>query len=122
MPWWGWCRDPVHTRKSRGMMSRIRARLRPRSEHGHNAPVSRKRENMMARYLLLKHYRGAPASINHVPMDQWTPEEYSAHCQYMYDFAARLEVTGELVDKQALSPEGVFVRYDGEGRPPVTDG
>ena len=30
--------------------------------------------------------------------------------------------TGEFVDSQALSPEGTFVRYDGEGRPPVTDG
>ena len=29
----------------------------------------------MAKYLLLKHYRGAPASVNDVPMDQWTPEE-----------------------------------------------
>ena len=26
------------------------------------------------------------------------------------------------MDDQALSPEGTFVRYDGEGRPPVTDG
>jgi hypothetical protein len=46
----------------------------------------------------------------------------SAHVQYMDDFAARLEGTGEFVDGQALSPEGMFVRYDGEGRPPVTDG
>ncbi len=30
--------------------------------------------------------------------------------------------TGEYVDGQALSPEGTFVRSDGEGRPPVTDG
>jgi hypothetical protein len=43
----------------------------------------------MAKYLLLKHYRGAPASVNDVPMDQWTPEEISAHVQYMHDFAAR---------------------------------
>ena len=42
--------------------------------------------------------------------------------QYMNDFAARLEGTGEYVDGQALSPEGTFVRYDGEGRLPVTDG
>ena len=69
----------------------------------------------MAKYLLLKHYRGAPASVNDVPMDQWTPEEISAHCQYMNDFAARLEGTGEFVDSQALAPEGTFVRYDGEG-------
>ena len=76
----------------------------------------------MAKYLLLKHYRGAPASVNDVPMDQWTPEEMAAHVQYMRDFADRLVDTGEFVDEQALSPEGTFVRYDGEGRPPVTDG
>lgn len=76
----------------------------------------------MAKYLLLKHYRGAPAPANDVPMDQWTPEEISAHVQYMRDFADRLEETGEFVDSQALAPEGTFVRYDGEGRPPVTDG
>ncbi|MEU8341986.1 Uncharacterized conserved protein [Actinomadura meyerae] len=76
----------------------------------------------MAKYLLLKHYRGAPAAVSDVPMDKWTPEEISAHIQFMRDFAARLEETGELVDVQALSPDGMWVRYDGEGRPPVTDG
>ena len=55
-------------------------------------------------------------------MDQWTPQEVDAHMQYMNDFAARLVGTGEFVDAQALSPGGAFVRYDGEGRPPVTDG
>jgi hypothetical protein len=80
------------------------------------------RRNTMAKYLLLKHYRGAPAPVNDVPMDRWTPAEISAHVQYMRDFAARLEGTGEFVDSQALAPEGTFVRYDGEGRPPVTDG
>jgi hypothetical protein len=77
----------------------------------------------MAKYLLLKHYRGAPAAaVDDVPMDQWTPAEFSAHMRYMQDFAARLEVTGEFVDSQALLPEGTFVRSDGAGRPPVTDG
>ena len=76
----------------------------------------------MAKYLLLKHYRGAPAAVNDVPMDQWTPEEIDAHVAYMQDFATRLEESGEYVDGQALAPEGAFVRYDGEGRPPVTDG
>jgi hypothetical protein len=42
--------------------------------------------------------------------------------KYMNDFAARLKESGEFVDEQALSPEGTFVRYDGPGRPPVTDG
>jgi hypothetical protein len=78
----------------------------------------------MAKYLLLKHYRSAsaPTPPTFAPMDQWTPEEVSAHIQYMADFAARLEAAGEYVDGQALSPEGTWVRYDGEGRPPVTDG
>ena len=76
----------------------------------------------MATYLLLKHYRGAPAPVNDVPMDQWTPQEISAHVQYMQDFAERLQQTGEFVDAQAVAPEGIFVQYGGEGRPPVTDG
>ena len=76
----------------------------------------------MAKYLLLKHYRGAPAAVNDVPMDRWAPEEIDAHVAYMQDFAARLEESGEYVDGQALAPEGAWVRYDGEGRPPVTDG
>ena len=76
----------------------------------------------MAKYLLLKHYRGAPASVVDVPMDRWTPQEVSDHVAFMNDFAGRLEETGEFVDGQALAPEGLWVRYDGQGRPPVTDG
>ena len=75
------------------------------------------------KYLLLKHYRGGPEPHHPFPpMDHWTPEEVDAHVRYMRDFAARLEETGEFVDTQALAPDGAFVRYDGEGRPPVTDG
>ena len=76
----------------------------------------------MAKYLLLKHYRGAPAPSNDIPMDQWTPEEVEAHMQYMRDFSDRLVQSGEFVDAQALASEGTWVRNDGPGRPPVTDG
>ena len=73
--------------------------------------------------LLLKHYRGGPTPVEGwVTMDHWTPEEVDAHVRYMNDFADRLRETGEFVDSQALAPDGTFVRYDGEGRPPVTDG
>lgn len=76
----------------------------------------------MAKYLMLKHYRGAPAAVNNVMMDQWTQDEISAHIQYMNDFADRLKEAGVFVDAQALAPEGTWVQYGGEGRPPVTDG
>ena len=76
----------------------------------------------MPKYLLLKHYQGAPAPLNNVPMDQWKPEEVEAHIGFMHEFAARLQETGEFVDGQALAPDGMWVRSDGEGRPPVVDG
>ena len=76
----------------------------------------------MAKYLLLKHYRGAPAAVNDVSMEHWTPEEVTAHIRYMNDFADKLREAGEYVDGQALAPDGMWVRYDGEGRAPVTDG
>jgi hypothetical protein len=75
------------------------------------------------KYLLLKHYRGGPTPVVDLPpMERWTPEEVDAHIQYMRDFADRLVGTGEFVSEQALTPGGAFVRSDGEGRPPVTDG
>ena len=80
----------------------------------------------MAKFLLLKHYRRNSGPTNlpeaDVAMDQWTEAEVAAHIQFMNDFADRLRERGEFVDGQALSPEGTFVRYDGEGKPPVTDG
>ncbi|GAA3533110.1 YciI family protein [Aeromicrobium panaciterrae] len=77
----------------------------------------------MAKYLLLKHYRGGPAPITKIePMDEWAPEDVDAHVQFMRDFATKLQESGEFVNHEALSPEGTFVRYGGEGKPPVTDG
>jgi hypothetical protein len=75
------------------------------------------------KYLLLKHYRGTPTPVvDFEPIDKWDPADVDAHIQFMRDFAARLEESGEYVDGQALAAEGAWVRYDGEGRPPVTDG
>lgn len=79
----------------------------------------------MVKYLLLKHYRGAPAAPaagGDVPMSEWTPGEIDAHIGFMNDFASRLTQQGEFIDGQALAPDGAWVRYDGEGRPPVVDG
>lgn len=78
----------------------------------------------MAKYLLLKHYRGVPEQVpsSDVPMDQWAPQEIEDHIAFMDAVADELRARGEFVDAQALSPEGAFVRYDGEGKPPATDG
>jgi hypothetical protein len=77
----------------------------------------------VAKYLLLKHYRGGPTPVVDLPpMDQWAPDDVDAHIRWMIDFAERLKTTGEFVNHQALLPEGTFVRHGGEGRPPVTDG
>ena len=78
----------------------------------------------MTKYLLLKHYRGGPERTDYgtIPMEQWTPEEVSDHIAFMHQVADDLRERGEFVDAQALSPDGTFVRYDGPGRPPVTDG
>lgn len=76
----------------------------------------------MAKYLFLKHYRGGRPTEGIVPMDQWKPEEVDAHIRFMGDFAARLEQSGELVDASALSPDGFWVQYGGEGKAPVVDG
>jgi hypothetical protein len=78
----------------------------------------------MAKYLLLKHYRGDHdiAAEDIPPMDQWTPQEVQAHITVTLDLTEEFKRRGEFVDAQALSPEGTFVRYDGEGKAPVTDG
>ncbi|PRX96614.1 YciI family protein [Allonocardiopsis opalescens] len=78
----------------------------------------------MAKYLLLKHYRGGPKPHPNAEaqMDRWTPEEISAHIGFMGQVADDLRERGEFVDAQALAAEGEFVRYGGAGEPPVTDG
>jgi hypothetical protein len=78
----------------------------------------------MAKYLLLKHYTGGPQRTPNgcIPMEEWTPDEIAAHMAFLHHIADVLQESGEFVDGQAVSPDGTFVRYDGEGKPPVTDG
>jgi hypothetical protein len=85
---------------------------------------SQTKEWTMAKYLLLKHYRGGPKRMPNceVPMEDWTPQEISDHMAFMGHVADVLGQRGEYVDGQGLSQEGTFVRFDGEGKPPVTDG
>ena len=80
----------------------------------------------MAKYLLLKHYRRStgpePSEVGKVPMSDWSPQELSDHIAFMNQVADDLRERGEYVDGQALSQDGVWVRGDGAGKPPVTDG
>ena len=77
----------------------------------------------MPKYLILKHYRGGPATtVNDHQMEEWAPDEVDAHMAFMDEFGKRLEANGELVDAQALSPGGAFVRANDEGTGPITDG
>ncbi|WP_373868463.1 hypothetical protein [Nesterenkonia alkaliphila] len=55
----------------------------------------------MAKYLLLKHYRGAPDPVNNVQMDHWSPEEVDAHIQY-----AHQSPTGRSRRPRISSPAG----------------
>ena len=53
-------------------------------------------ETIMAKYLLLKHYRGDHeiAYGGLVPMDQWKPEEIAAHMDFMGRVAEELRQRG----------------------------
>src|ERR1700730_6539981 len=102
------------------MMSRIRGLLRPRVHPARRADVTQgEHHGQVPVAQALPRRAGARQRC---PMDQWRPDEVEAHIRFMNEFAARLESSGEFIDGQALSPDGVWVRYDGEGRPPVTDG
>ncbi|WP_405219117.1 YciI family protein [Agrococcus sp. Ld7] len=76
----------------------------------------------MPKYLMLKHYRGGRPAVNDVAMDQLTPDEWNAHVQYMQDMEQRLIASGEMVSSEGLSMGGAWVRFDGDGKPPVVDG
>src|SRR5512141_2187720 len=99
-------------------MSRRQNRLRPRGESG-TRPLRRRRTDM-PKYLLLKHYSGVPSrTANDFPMDEWTPDEITAHMAFQNEVARMLEENGEYVDAQALSPTGAWVQYGGPDTAPV---
>ena len=75
----------------------------------------------MPKYLLLKHYRGAPEQHHPVPpMDEWAPEDVEAHMAFMRHVTEQLKERGEYVDAQALTPTRTWVRYGGPDAAPVT--
>jgi hypothetical protein len=85
------------------------------------AAMTIRSEDAMPKYLLLKRYRGGPEPYKpYPPMDQWKPEEVEAHFAFQREVRKVLQERGEYVGVEALAPARTFVRYDGEGAPPVT--
>jgi hypothetical protein len=77
----------------------------------------------MPKYLLLKHYRGGPEPLDCAPMNEWTPAEVTAHIAFQQQVGRMLTERGEMVDAEAVSPEGAWVRYGGpDAEPAVLDG
>ena len=74
----------------------------------------------MARYLLLVNFEGG---VVDTAMEEWEPEEITAHLDYYRALHAALVESGELVDSEVLTPPGLakIVTSDGS-KPVVTDG
>ncbi|HZM79974.1 MAG TPA: YciI family protein [Candidatus Limnocylindrales bacterium] len=75
----------------------------------------------MTKYLLTIDYNGGDVDV---PMDEWDPEEITAHMDYYRALNRELTESGELVEVNALTgPElARFVVSDGATAPVVTDG
>jgi len=75
----------------------------------------------MARYLLGVNFE---AGVIDTPMDQWEPEEITAHLDYYRDLNRELTESGELVGHEVLSGPDLakIVTGDGKTAPVVTDG
>jgi hypothetical protein len=75
----------------------------------------------VARYLLIVTFE--PGVVDS-PMEEWQPEEITAHLDYYRALNAQLEASGELVDGTILTPPDAahIVRSDGAGGRVVTDG
>ena len=74
----------------------------------------------MAKYLLIVTFE--PGVVD-APMDEWTPEEITAHLDYYRALNRQLVKSGEQVQSEVLTPPDVahVVRSDGTSRV-VTDG
>jgi hypothetical protein len=75
----------------------------------------------MTRYLLAVNFEGG---VVDTPMDQWKPEEITAHLDYYKALHKELVSSGELVDSEVLAGPDLarIVTSDGVSAPVVTDG
>jgi hypothetical protein len=75
----------------------------------------------MTRYLLATDFQGG---VVDAPMDEWKPEEITAHLDYYKALHKELVNSGELVQSQVLAGPDLakIVSSDGVAAPVVTDG
>ncbi|TMD16866.1 MAG: hypothetical protein E6I96_03525 [Chloroflexi bacterium] len=75
----------------------------------------------MMRYLLIVNFEGG---VVDTPMEEWKPEEITAHLDYYKALHKELVSSGELVDSQVLAGPNLakIVTSDGLNAPVVTDG
>jgi hypothetical protein len=65
-----------------------------------------------------------PHAAGDYQINQWTPEAFNAHIQFMKDLNRDLVKSGEFVEAQGLTPPGQakIVKYGKGGTPIVSDG
>jgi hypothetical protein len=75
----------------------------------------------MSRYLLAVSFEGG---VVDTPMDEWKPEEITAHLDYYKALHQELVASGELVESEVLTTPDLakIVTSDGATAPVVTDG
>ena len=74
----------------------------------------------MARYVLIVNFEGG---VVDTPMEEWKPEEITAHLDYYRALHRALVESGELPQSEILAPPGLAKIVTSDGRKPVvTDG
>src|ERR671934_2917302 len=75
----------------------------------------------MSKYVLIVNFEGGAVET---PMEEWKPEEITAHLDYYEALHQELVASGELVESEVLAPPNLAKIVTGDGRtaPVVTDG
>jgi len=74
----------------------------------------------MTRYLLVVNFEGG---VCETPMEEWKPEEVTAHLDYYRALHRELVESGELVESEVLAPPNLAKIVTSDGTVPVvTDG
>jgi hypothetical protein len=74
----------------------------------------------MAKYVLIVNFEGG---VVETPMEEWKPEEITAHLDYYKALHKELVDSGELVESEVLVPPNLAKIVTSDGKAPVvTDG